>query len=110
MKPKDGYTAKQKVIIGVWAGILVWILAMTIRSTDWRFADRAVWGWRRCRKMKKERWFRFMRREHTAGAALCRSQLGGGETRKCQNLYDLSGDGLVFAPGIAGGFGDTGNP
>lgn len=44
MKPKDGYTAKQKVIIGVWAGILVWILAMTIRSTDWRFADRSSVG------------------------------------------------------------------
>ena len=87
MKPKDGYTAKQKVIIGVWAGILVWILAMTIRSTDWRFAAN----------------IQLARR-------FCRSQLGGGETRKCQNLYDLSGDGLVFAPGIVGGFGDTGNP
>lgn len=70
MKPKDGYTAKQKVIIGVWAGILVWILAMTIRSTDWRFADRSSVGLAPLPEDEKGAVVQVMRREHTAGAAL----------------------------------------
>jgi len=40
----DGYTRKQKTVIGIWAVCLIWILMMTIRSTDWRFADRSSAG------------------------------------------------------------------
>ena len=38
------YTRKQKAVIGLWAACLIWILMMTIRSTDWRFADRSSVG------------------------------------------------------------------
>ncbi len=40
----NDYTRKQKAVIFLWTAGLIWILAMTIRSTDWRFADRSSAG------------------------------------------------------------------
>lgn len=41
---ETGYTKKQKILLTLWGGIIVWVVIMALRSGNWQTADRSSAG------------------------------------------------------------------